>query len=972
MELFKKSSALFMTFFLIFSMFISNNHLFVKEVFAVESDNAITDAETNDVNIENDNENFAFPTEMKAVKLYPGIDFFKDFEQSDEKTYNEINNLFLNLEEMEMNSVIIDINYEDIAYYSLEPGITPAENAMKMLIEIAKKNLYYVYINFDINSILKDIKSDVLEEKINYLTQVAYRFSSNYFIDGVVIDGYYSTKSSDNFNAYINSSSGIGFENWLMENGGYIFSLISNSVKKTDSTIPVGISINNVWANLSSQENGSDTSENFEALKDGYSDTVSYINKGYADFILLNTKGAIDDNEVPFKTITKWWSDIANSNSVPLFVSHTNENLMTDKEGWEGEDQILKQLIAIRDLSNYKGSAFSSLKSLNEQELATKNMVKWYNGNIDEDALNNEIQMNKPKKTDFSTYDAFVEFQGTFDENFDVKLDDTPVKINEAGYFYIVKELDPGMNYFTFESKGKKITYTIKRNIQVIKSYQPQNDMRVEGKTNVEISVMAFDGSNVSATINGETIELTPSKVQSSEENEDGSYKLYSATYKVPEGKEGREQNLGNIQIKGSYKNVKTENETGGQIVVNALPVHSTGTGWIMVKNDNTPTYDYYSNSTSPTPDCAMLPKGTVDYAIRIVTYTSVHTGVKYQYYLTDSGKRIETNDVTLLSDQKEIVGSSVKLVSSYIDDNDTVLKLSMSNKVPFTIGYSSPQYYESVNGKYEVDDFNSSQIFIDFDFVSTVSGTLTPPQNSIFKSSSWTTSNGKQRLVLNLSKAGIYSGVKATYDDDGSLLLKFNDYNDGISGSVIVIDPGHGWTAPGTWDPGAQKYVIEQEINWEVSKKLRDKLESLGAKVYLLPTNSSVFPTIDRGEQSWKYDADLFISIHSNSHTNSSGSGDGTRGSEVFYFNPFSQPFADALADGLGNAWKNIYSYGKNRGAKNGAFWVTLKQDCPSVLIELGFVSDYKEAMELARDSSQNKLVDGIAKGIQNYFNRK
>ena len=119
------------------------------------------------------------------------------------------------------------------------------------------------------------------------------------------------------------NGSGIGFENWLLENGAYVFSLVSESIHMADSTIPVGICISNVWANSTTNTEGSATNDSFQALRDGFSDTAGYIEKGYADFIMLNTVGSLTDKDLPFETVVKWWSEKAVKSDIPVITSYS-------------------------------------------------------------------------------------------------------------------------------------------------------------------------------------------------------------------------------------------------------------------------------------------------------------------------------------------------------------------------------------------------------------------------------------------------------------------------------------------------------------------------------------------------------------------------------------------------------------------------------------------------------------------------
>ena len=116
-----------------------------------------------------------------------------------------------------------------------------------------------------------------------------------------------------------------------------------------------------------------------------------------------------------------------------------------------------------------------------------------------------------PKKQTYITYEPTVKFQGSFDENFDIYFNGEKIQLNEAGNFYFEEDLDVGLNTFTFKNKAKTVTYKITRRVKVLQSAEPEEgtELRVEGTTKISVNVIAYSGSKVTATLNGEKIKLT-------------------------------------------------------------------------------------------------------------------------------------------------------------------------------------------------------------------------------------------------------------------------------------------------------------------------------------------------------------------------------------------------------------------------------------------------------------------------------
>ncbi len=182
-----------------------------------------------------------------------------------------------------------------------------------------------------------------------------------------------------------------------------------------------------------------------------------------------------------------------------------------------------------------------------------------------------------------------------------------------------------------------------------------------------------------------------------------------------------------------------------------------------------------------------------------------------------------------------------------------------------------------------------------------------------------------------------------------------------------IYIDQGHNPT--GTWNTGAVgNGVFEQDINFEVGIRLAAllrqdsrfevKLSRPTAGTILGYDNSSALNARSAEANAWG--ADYFISIHSNAaedyHAN---------GVEAFSYSDSDEgyPLGIALVDSLVNATGFL---------RRGMFVrpelsVLRKTEMPAVLVELGFVTNPKEAALLT--SQPDLLAEALYEGILTYF---
>lgn len=221
-----------------------------------------------------------------------------------------------------------------------------------------------------------------------------------------------------------------------------------------------------------------------------------------------------------------------------------------------------------------------------------------------------------------------------------------------------------------------------------------------------------------------------------------------------------------------------------------------------------------------------------------------------------------------------------------------------------------------------------------------------------------------------------------------------------------VVIDAGHGGKDPGAVS-GNYK---EKDITLKVALKLGRKINSKYPDIDIVYTRKTdVFIPLDqRGQIANKANADLFISIHVNSSKNTKASGTETfvmgvakstqnlevamlenaaitfeedysskyegydpKSSESFIiFSLMQYGYLNqslAIAQLVQNNYSSIVG-GQNRGVKQALFLVLWKTAMPSILTEIGFISNAADRALLVSDKGQNDIVDALFSSFIKY----
>ena len=923
---------------------------------------------------------------MRAVTVTPGVDFCTG-EQTDAAMAEEFPELFGELSGYGMNAVVINTDNDGEKYYDID--MTSGRGVLGTAIDMAHEYGFCAYVQLDVNSLIADVIAAGGGLREGFSAAV-HKFAMKFACEGIILNNYYTADTPEMFAEYMKSGSGIGYVNWLYETNEYIVRTLSEVIRRTSNTTAVGLLITDMWANYTSNEEGSVTADTVQALYDGFCDTREYLRRGYADFTLVKAYGTDADAALGFENVVSWWYSLAEETGTKLYVLHLNERI-GQYSGWY-EDQLLRQLSIMKEYEDMGGSCFNSLSGLRGNLLgSTDTLLKFFDEQINTEALFDTLQMTSPTQTSFVTYDSTVKFMGTFDENFDVLFDGQKIKLNEAGTFYFQKELKVGKNTFVIEHKGKKITYTIDRQVDVLKSIELTKDIVVDGGSRVTLEAVAYSGSKVTAVIGGTTVKLKERSGASEDMDANSDYARFVGYYRVPEGKIGEQQQLGSTTYYAVYKGIE-EYMTGGSVTIDAEPEppknvtvgqfideESVGTGevvgtmspvvtdseyitYIKTLNNYTTVYDSRTTGDAPCPVLSQLPAGSLDY----------YKSTSGDYLISTSGRRYRASDVTTFYDTG--LGTNALFVKAVGNSGgNSFLKIHLDYKSTFNV-LAPVTFFDADDGPYGVSNYAPTKVEIVFDNVTSV--TKLPDFNScsLFSAGSWDTveQNGvpKFRLTLTLRQAGIYSGCSSYYDENGDLMITFNVPTASLSGKVIVIDPGHGYgKTAAKLDPGGIGYVTEQSVNLAVSKLLEQKLTEMGATVVRLKTESEFILTTSRPSVARAYGADMFISLHCNSVLNEQA-----HGVEVYYHTPYSQPLAKLINDKLSAYYDNtVYADGtvSSRGDKYSYYWVTLQHDFPSVLVEMGFVTNERECMVMADPAHQSEIARCIADSVKAYFAR-
>jgi len=226
-------------------------------------------------------------------------------------------------------------------------------------------------------------------------------------------------------------------------------------------------------------------------------------------------------------------------------------------------------------------------------------------------------------------------------------------------------------------------------------------------------------------------------------------------------------------------------------------------------------------------------------------------------------------------------------------------------------------------------------------------------------------------------------------------------------SNRLVVIDAGHGGHDCGAQCGGRQ----EKDLVLQIVKKLQKEFRSEGYRVYLTRGSDRFLRLGERTHIADRKDADVFISIHANAIADKSRF-EKVEGVETYYLQKtrdgrsqrIAQRENEAVLKGTDTLSRDVivdsvlagpkvveshklaidvqnnimnrlhgrYPDAKNGGAKAAPFYVLVGASRPSILVEVGYITNSKERKRLFDPNYQERIAEGIVEGVNHYLDNR
>lgn len=848
--------------------------------------------------------------DMRFVRVSP--DEVCDITKSDDEIKKALSSSIDVTSTLSVNALIIDVKKD--GGYVTSSGLDEIE----YLCGYAVSKGLYVYIGAEISDVLKGEHFKIDD---GYVSEF-----KNYNIKGVVLTGvseYYSKHVTDEKKSESFNSSLIDFTRFA-----------NDSLKMVSGIV-------------------------FDANTD-YSTADKWIGLNCVDMYFPDITSSMS-SDIPASDIISAYASFAKQYDARIYCVMHNEKTSTGGD-WTEDDEIYSQIRCIYNNGTLSGIVYNDINALSENKknssVSVYSYFKGYN-DIDMTALNiTKLQLSGDKTK--------LEFEGTTS-----KKENALYIRNSAGRtWYVITAdndgkfkaeipLSVGRNIITVRHMNAGYTYVFDMCEDIIK------DAKVElsdNKKSVTLSCSAYEGSTVYAFINGEYVMLTISSA-----SQEADRYIYTAQYSL--GFRG-EADESDVSFCG-YLNGLCDEIINGKSDINEYSDNGLGRRDIcVISADNAEVTPAAENDDLSVPESTPQLKDTYGYISSTRLYENT-----FMYCLT-SGIKLKAENSVYVINGFVMPENTVSFISASLDGNTTSITFSQNFRTSIIVSLAPQTYKEGYLGrKYNVDSCEGEYVDIKFYDSPVCSGTFDFSSDPLFASCEWLSdSAGAVILRLHLRNKGGFYGYSMTADGNTETKFVFKHNVKDISALTVMIDPGHG----GFGDTGTYSFdhsVYEEKITYSIASKVKSILESNGIKTVITRNSDSGLTLNDRVKTARSASPDVFVSIHCDGASDVSA-----YGTHTFYYRSYSKLLADTIHTRLVGMYRNYYYTDNTKSEYNGLdlgtrffpFAVTRIEECPSVLVECGYLTNEGNMKILVDETGQTLYATAIAQGIVDYFSQR
>ncbi|MFV0497655.1 MAG: N-acetylmuramoyl-L-alanine amidase [Candidatus Fimivivens sp.] len=544
------------------------------------------------------------------------------------------------------------------------------------------------------------------------------------------------------------------------------------------------------------------------------------------------------------------------------------------------------------------------------------------------------LQITKPAK-DITVSSAYYYIMGSSDPGQPLYMGNDDYEITsrgQQGSFGIYVSLAYGKNLVKFTQGNKTVSMHITRSdtppvtlaqTTTVSSMFPTYDDAYFVNDKVSLSCVAPSGATVTATVKGRTVPLK----QVAATAQAGISARFRADFIMPDA-DGT-VSLGNVTYTMTYQGKTVTKTSAGQLITtgvgNALTVQCTQVSAAVIKEPN----GAY---------IATAKLGAVDNVI----------GGNDSYYQLSMGGWISRANVA-------------PLVGKYSIKNPISAVNFTPEKTSEVFTFSGP--VSAIAQSWQTDD----KLVIKFFNTSGLSEFSTAQSKLFSGSTVAANADGSTTVELLLKSNATLWGHAIQYIDGGiQVICKYRpvlsgDANKPLTGITVALDAGHGSTDPGALGIAQLTGPTESAITRATAEAVKIQLEAMGATV-LLPAQLDLNSRFnERMQPAITARADLFISLHCNA-TAANANGVKATGVELYYYEDIGKKLGESLMSTM-----TARTGRANRGVRYYAFRVTLNSLAPSVLMEMGFMTNPSDYDSLSSKEGIYQTAQAVGDGIVN-----